>query len=151
MFGKCTIRQISLSVIVFIIISICKPLVTVLICGSVGLPAPSEPKGAAIWYNYARRFMWLTVWVSFTFEFEFPSLLMKLCFFYGLFFSFFVRGDRREKVDSHTHKWSVGKSSALITTRTPVLLRASAVTYLLSKFPARKFKWNSPGIIQHWP
>lgn len=51
-----------------------------------GLGAPTEPKGAAIWYNYARRFIWLTVWISFTFEFKFPSLLMKLCFFYGLFF-----------------------------------------------------------------
>lgn len=39
------------------------------------------------------RVLWLTVWISFTFEFEFPSLLMKLCFFYGLFF-FFVRGKR---------------------------------------------------------
>lgn len=149
MFGKCTTRQISLSIIIIIIIiifSICKPIVTVLIWGSLGLPASTEPKGAAIWYNYAPRFMahglnFLHIWVRISFTVNEAVFLLR---------SFFLLC-KREKVDSHTHKWSVGKSSALLTTRTPVLLRASAVTYLFSKFPARKFKRNSPGIIQHWP
>lgn len=115
---------------------------------SLGLPAPTVELPFDVITRgvlYGARLNFLHIWVRISFT------VNEAVFVLRSFFPFFVRGDRGGKVDSHTHEWSVGKSSALLTTRTPGLLRASAVTYLFSKFPARKFEWNSPGILQHRP
>lgn len=69
MFGKCAFKEIS--VIFVFCSSIYNPIVTVLICGYVGLPFLNEPKGSAIRINSARR---LTAQL----ELEFPPLLMRL-------------------------------------------------------------------------